>query len=216
MGRNTEKDAAMMAKTRERILETAFQLFADRSIEKVKMSEVAEASGIGIATLYRYYNTKPELVIAVGTRSWKKYIEEYVSSFEKSDTTRKTVSEIFERLLDSFTDLYQNHKDILRFNQFFNIYMMNEKIDQDLQAGYIGEIKALEDRFASDIAAGMTDGTLSTETKVREAFSVSVHLMLAAATRYAVGLVYLNESEPERELQILKKMLIREFTGSQQ
>ena len=41
-----------------------------------------------------------------------------------------------------------------------------------------------------------------------------LHLMLAAVTRYAVGLVYLPEGSenPRKELSTLKNMIIREYT----
>ena len=42
-------------------------------------------------------------------------------------------------------------------------------------------------------------------------FSTTLHLMLAATTRYAVGLVY-ESREPGKELERLKGMLMREFT----
>lgn len=38
-----------------------------------------------------------------------------------------------------------------------------------------------------------------------------VHLMLAAVTRYAVGLVYEKDIESGKELILLKNMLMREF-----
>ena len=45
-------------------------------------------------------------------------------------------------------------------------------------------------------------------------FSVVFHMMLAAATRYAVGLVYQPENgfDAEQELEAQKRMLYREFT----
>ena len=42
-------------------------------------------------------------------------------------------------------------------------------------------------------------------------FAATLHLMLAAATRYAVGLVYLDGSDPEQELRLLKNMFLREY-----
>ena len=37
--------------------------------------------------------------------------------------------------------------------------------------------------------------------------------MLAAATRYAVGLVYISENtDPEKELVMLKRLLLLEYT----
>ena len=44
-----------------------------------------------------------------------------------------------------------------------------------------------------------------------EMFLSIVHLMLAAVTRYAVGLVYENDGDSEKELILLKDMLMHEF-----
>ena len=59
--RNLEKDEIEMTARREAMLEKGFQLFAERGIEAVGMQEVANACGLGIATLYRYYKTRGDL-----------------------------------------------------------------------------------------------------------------------------------------------------------
>lgn len=49
-------------KNREILLETARRLFSEKSVEAVTMSELAEAAGVGKATLYRNFkNGKVEL-----------------------------------------------------------------------------------------------------------------------------------------------------------
>ena len=48
---------------RERILETARTLFADRGID-VTMDEIARRAGVGAATLYRRYPTRADLLAA--------------------------------------------------------------------------------------------------------------------------------------------------------
>ncbi|MBQ7734107.1 MAG: helix-turn-helix transcriptional regulator, partial [Synergistaceae bacterium] len=65
--RNTEKDAKEMSAKRELMLEVGFKIFANNVIESVSMNDVANACGLGIATLYRYFATKLEFVIAIGT-----------------------------------------------------------------------------------------------------------------------------------------------------
>ena len=47
-----------------KILNTAFDIFVEKTIEAVSMGEIAEAAGVGRATLFRYYPSKLELVIA--------------------------------------------------------------------------------------------------------------------------------------------------------
>lgn len=65
-----------MAAKNQRILESAFRLFSENTIEKVKLTEVAEAAGIGIAPLYRYYPSKLDLVLAVNTWAWTNYLSQ--------------------------------------------------------------------------------------------------------------------------------------------
>lgn len=48
-----------------KILNTAFDIFVEKTIEAVSMGEIAEAAGVGRATLFRYYPSKLELVIEV-------------------------------------------------------------------------------------------------------------------------------------------------------
>ena len=43
-------------------------------------------------------------------------------------------------------------------------------------------------------------------------FSSIFHIMLAAVTRYALGLVIVNESDPESELVMLADMMMTRFT----
>ncbi|MBR2593074.1 MAG: helix-turn-helix transcriptional regulator [Firmicutes bacterium] len=69
--RNIEKDMIEMKRKREKILEAAFRLFSDTSIDAVSMNAVAAASEIGVATIYRYFKTKPDLVTEVAVTRWR-------------------------------------------------------------------------------------------------------------------------------------------------
>lgn len=60
---------------RKAIINAAFQIFVEKKIEPVSMGEIAEAAGVGRATLFRYYPNKLELVIAVCAAKWKEYLD---------------------------------------------------------------------------------------------------------------------------------------------
>ena len=49
---------------RDRILDTAYQLFSRRAIRDVGVDEVIERAGVAKATLYRHFPSKDDLVIA--------------------------------------------------------------------------------------------------------------------------------------------------------
>ena len=203
-----------MAGRRERILKEGFRLFSERNIDKVPMNDVADAAGVGIATLYRYYLTKSELVLGISTDIWTKYVNEDYKKLENDIKADMTAAQVYEYMLDAFIDLYRNHKDILRFNQFFNVYVQNENIAEDQMKSYLDMIDMLKNRFHEIYEKGLIDRTLNTEYSEQSIFSSTMHIMLAAVTRYAVGFVYVMEDapEPESELVLLKEMMMDKFT----
>lgn len=56
--------AARGVPARERILETAYDLFARRGIRDVGVDEIIERAGVAKATLYRHFPSKDDLVLA--------------------------------------------------------------------------------------------------------------------------------------------------------
>ena len=212
MGANSELGALQKEVTRRRILETSFRLFAEQTIEKVKMTDIAGAAGVGVATVYRYYSTKPKLAVAVSAWAWETYLKEAIRKVGAQDLT---AAERFAYFLDSFLDLYRNHRALLRFNQFFNVYIENEKdVPSDTVKPLFSVVGALTKRFENLRRRAQQDGTLRTDVSAKEMLLSPLHLMLAAVTRYAVGLVYQDDYDPERELILLRNMLLREYTKS--
>ena len=112
MGFDHKQDALQKEETNRRILDAGFSMFSRMSIDKVSMENVADEAGIGIATLYRYYRTKSELVVAVGTHVWSNFIRDYMPIRNEDNTT---AAEELEFFLDSFLELYKNHKKLLCF-----------------------------------------------------------------------------------------------------
>ena len=209
MGFDPKQDALQKEETNRRILDAVFCIFSEMSIDKVSMANVANKAGIGIATLYRYYRTKPELVVAVGTHVWSNFIRNYTPI--RNDDKITAVEEL-EFFLDSFLELYKNHKKLLCFNQFFNIYIRNEAVPQKALNSYNEMVDRLAMRFHRTYVKGESDKTLCTEMSEKAMFLSIVHLMLAAVTRYAIGLVYEKDSESYKELILLKNMIMREFS----
>ena len=209
MGFDPKQDALQKEETNRRILDAGFCIFSEMSIDKVSMANVANKAGIGIATLYRYYRTKPELVVAVGTHVWSNFIRNYTPI--RNDDKITAVEEL-EFFLDSFLELYKNHKKLLCFNQFFNIYIRNEAVPPKALNSYNEMVDKLAMRFHRTYVKGERDKTLCTEMSEKAMFLSIVHLMLAAVTRYAIGLVYEKDSESYNELILLKNMIMREFS----
>ncbi len=204
------------------MLDTAYHLFSETGIAAVSMADIARATGYGNTTLHRYFSNKAALVVAVATWKWEEYTWERLSARGDDSWEKRPAAEQYAYFLDAFIDLYLNHRDMLRFNQFFNIYITSAQakgeITGETLSPYEDMIHALNARFARMYKKALTDGTLRVEEGKEKIFSSSLHLMLAAVTRYAVGLVYRPEdgTTPEEELNILKEMMINRYTVKKQ
>ena len=209
MGFTPEMDALRKARTKQKIIETAFHVFAERTIDAVNLTDIAKAAGLAMTTVYAYYSSKEPLVMDISTWAWDQYIKNYYSRFEWPSGT---AAEMFAFYMEGYIDLYRSHRDLLRFNQFFNVYVQRERVTAETIKPFIGVVDALAERFHAVYAQALLDGALRTDIPEKEIFSATLHLMLAAVTRYAVGLVYDAGIDPEKELELLKRVLIQEYT----
>lgn len=208
-----KKNPKKTTATRNKMLETSYRLFSEKTIESVTMSEIARESGYRDITVYRYFNSKPALVVSVAAWKWEQFQQENQSRRPEADFEGMTAAEIFEFYLDSFLELYKNHIDLLRFNQFFNVYVQSESMDEETMKPYHEMIDRLHEKFHDMYLRGEKDKTIRLDCSEKEMFSTTLHLMLAAITRYAVGLVYIPENgfDPMKELEAMKEALLLKY-----
>lgn len=200
---------------RQAFLEKGFEMFSQKGIETVKMEEVAEACGHGVATLYRYFGSKPNFVVEVAAWKWGEFFQENRKRRPRPDFEGSAAAEMFAFYLESFLLLYKHNRDLLRFNQFLNIYIQSEEFEPNAAEGYRGLMKPIIELFHMMYEKARQDHTVRTDVPEEEMLSVTIHLMLAAVTRYAVGLVYQPESgfDDMKELETQKEMLFLKYTA---
>lgn len=210
--RNIEKDEIEMAARREEMISAGFRIFSERGIESTGMQEIANACHVGIATLYRYYKTKLDLVLDIGTIKWKEFGDYTKKKRADCHVKKMTAAEELEFYLDLFIDLYKNKKDLLRFNQNFNIYVIHEKATKEQLLPYLKEISIMATAFHELYEKGRLDGTIKTEMTEEKMFASTVHIMLAVGVRYSEGLLYSSDdSDQIEEYKFLKNMMLKEF-----
>jgi len=206
-------EAGWKQKKRQRILEEGFALFSERGIGQVTMPEVAQVCGISRATLYRYYETKLDLVIAIGAWKWDEYIRYYMKTKSEEEKKNMSGAEHLRFFCDSFIDLYRNHRDILRYNYEFNSYLAHEGGQEEQRGAYMRVISVLKAQFHYVYKKGVRDATLNTDISEEDMFSSIFRIMLAVTTRYATGLIYLPETgeDPGNQLVMLEELLLERF-----
>jgi AcrR family transcriptional regulator len=61
---NISRRERKKAETRDRIVSAAIRIFSDRNVEDVTVDEIASAADIGKGTIYNYFQSKEEIVVA--------------------------------------------------------------------------------------------------------------------------------------------------------
>lgn len=79
----------------ERILDAALSCFAAGGIRRTTMNQIAQAAGLGVATIYRRFARKEHLAQAVLLRETKRFIEEVDAKISQFDTMEAQLAEGF-------------------------------------------------------------------------------------------------------------------------
>ncbi len=214
--RNAEKDEREMAERRERMLETGFRLFGERGIEAVPMQAVADACGLGIATVYRYFSTKLDFVIAIGAKKWGEYFDEIEVEYVRYGGDNMNAAEELDFYLSAYLLLYREHRDVLRFNQDFNGYIAHEGATPAQLADYLRAVEPFSRKFHRLYEKGLRDGSIHTDEPEQVMFTTTMHIMLAVCGRFAQGVVVQSGSPEDltQELLILKRMILSRYVKS--
>ena len=104
---------------RERILDTAYELFSRRAVRDVGIDEVIERAGVAKATLYRHFPSKDDLVIAFLELREERWTVAWVEAEAKrrGSTPEEQLLAIFELFDEWF------HRDDFEACSFINVLL---------------------------------------------------------------------------------------------
>lgn len=194
----------------QKIIDIAFQIFVERKIEPVSMGEIADAVGIGRATLFRCYANKTELVIAVCAAKWKAYLDKLDEVRPLSSIENIPAIDRFIFTLDSYIWMYQNYKELLLYNDNFNHYVTHEGVDKEKLKEFHKSLYSVNTRLDWMYEKAKEDKTFRTDIPKEEFMRATVHTMMSACAYYAGGFIWGSEENKDYtpELLMLKQMIL--------
>ncbi len=140
-------------KAKDYIIDEACKLFLEKSISGVTMSDIAKEVGVGDATMYRYFGTKQNVVMAVAVKLAKEVYEEYFANSSKK-TGYERIKDFFYRYLEIFV----KHNSYFSFIREFDAFILTEAKEK---FDYESEIDLYKDRFFEAYKLGLEDGSVS-------------------------------------------------------
>lgn len=203
----------LISNRREIVLDKAFSIFSQRSIEEVTMVDIAKDCGFGVASVYRYFGTKLELVIAVGTKKWTEYYAEVEKKYAEIDGNKMNAAQELEFYMDSYIELFNNHKDILKFNSNFDIYVLHKNASVNELKPYCDSVALFARKFHKVYEKAEKDKTVRTDISEEDMFYTIMYTMLTTAAKYSIGIIYPLKLpfDYKSSLLQLKRMLLNYY-----
>ncbi len=99
----TKPQTAKAEETRERILNAALHLFAEKGFDETTMRDIAAAAGMATGAAYYYFRSKEELVMALYVRSSDVKRTFLPDAIAKSSDLKKRLRTIIDANFEQFT-----------------------------------------------------------------------------------------------------------------
>ena len=193
----------------KKAVEAAAELFLTKGIGEVKMTDIADKANIGVASLYRAFETKAEITIQAGILLWNNVQKDFLDYIgtAKDNLSGKEELEFF---LSYFKILFNKHKAFIKFLDDFDHLMLSEKIDPQKLSEYEDCVINLQEPLLDAYTKGVKDKSLRKNVNIKLVYSSVTKALIAVSQKYLRGNILPgdNFSEAEKELEELVTMTV--------
>jgi AcrR family transcriptional regulator len=109
------------------ILEAALKLFVEFGFHATPTSKIAKEAGVANGTLFHYYKTKDELILALYTDIKTRLAEHMYANVNQNDP----LEQVFRTIFFNTLEWAQDHKEEFYFVQQFNLSTFLSLISQE-------------------------------------------------------------------------------------
>jgi TetR/AcrR family fatty acid metabolism transcriptional regulator len=166
------------ARTRERIIEAATEVFARRGVHGTRVADIAERAGIAYGLVYHHFRNKEEILSAIFAERWA----QYVAYLEELARTPAPFRERMRRLIHFWVETYRQDNDLMTvmINEITRSYEFLESHD-------ITAVLVAFDPIERIIEEGRANGEVRADLDARLATYVVLGVAEMVLTGYVIG-----------------------------
>lgn len=190
------------------IVEEAKKLFLSSSIMEVKMKDIASYVGIGEATLYRYFETKENIVMRVAVKMAEEVHSEFFSFSEKESGYIQ-----MERFYESYLEVFKRNSGYFKFIRELDAFVLNLKGVE--KSEYQQEIDIYKEDFKKIYCKGLEDKTIKPLEDPETFYYASTHALINLCMSLSSG-TRLEQDEKiskTKEIELLISLILNSLKG---
>ena len=192
----------------ERILLSAFSLFSHTGIDAIAMTDIAKNAEIGVASLYRYFETKDEIAIRTAIWAWESQIKVILPILKETQYETKNGLDQLDEFFTLLCKLYQSEPDFFRYIYFFDAYIVCQKIEPERLIPYQAVIQSVQEEIEKAIHKGIEDGSISSRYKncENQLYYSLMHTFFATSQKLSLSSKMLKMDEENNAVEQLKQL----------
>ncbi len=185
---------------RNLIIESALNLFLEKSISEVTIKDIAQNIEVGEATIYRYFDNKENIIILCAEKLERLVFDEYFNL----DKTKSG----FDRIKDfynNYLSIFVNHPTYYRFINEFDAFMLS-KNNVNLE-DYATIIDSFKDIFLTAYDDGVKDNTINKINDIETTYYATSKALLELCKKESTGINIVRQDSLIDKKRLIEKLI---------
>lgn len=189
----------------EKAVSSCAEMFLKYGIDSVRMTDIAHESGVGVATIYRYFGTKTGITIAAMTYLWNQMKEMFSGIFESDVFLSQPGLKQLHDLMKMFVVIYHAHPAFMRVLSEFDQLITTENVPKEELKEYDRSIINFYPVFEKSYIAGLADGTVREVPDIQLFYLSFAHSLMELCKKLIQGEILPSDnfSFAEQELEMI-------------
>ncbi len=195
------------------VVEKALECFIENGVDQTKIKDIAKAAKLTERSIYRYFETKVDIIQAATYLYWAKTLEEKAKAVEECNIGHMTGIEQISVLLNMYGSMFNESPKGVRFT-----------IDAEMALYKAGRNKQVLNRppvrfelstspVVMAIQKGLEDGSVSPKVDVKELYYNAYDAILGVMQRLSMDTTSASELDVKNRMEHLCNVFVQAFKG---
>lgn len=200
-------------KNKEFVVRQALECFIEKGIEHTTVLEIARRAALTERSVFRYFPTKSDIVVAAAYLYWDMALERTRSLLENAVRPGMTGLEEISAVLRSYIDIVFTDPQGIRFTMDAEMALYRAGNNHKVVNRPPEKFETAGGPMAAAVRRGLADGSIPPTVDAKMLYYNSYDSILGVMQRMSVGVPSAGEVDGHARLVQLCDMFAREFAG---
>ena len=191
------------------VTDKALTCFIEHGIEGTKIKDIAAAAGLTERSIYRYFETKADIVQAAAYLYWDKWTQQAAAHAQKAGISHMAGIEQIRTLLGFYSSMYFESPRGVLFTIEAEMYLFTAGKNKQVLNRPPYPFETSDSPLVTAIRKGLEDGSVSRSADVKELYYNAFDSVLGVMQKLAIESASASELDSRTRLNHLCELIIQ-------